>query len=395
MYFWEREGWPAFRWDSGRLLPRLSEARYRQGTFLGAIRTIGFDLRLQSELETLVEDVVKTSAIEGEVLDRASVRSSVARRLGLPEGGLAPADRKVEGVVEMILDATRNFDRPLTTERLFGWHAALFPTGYSGIHRIDTGLWRTDRQGAMRVVSGAYGKERIHYQAPPAERVTSEMAVFLDWFNGGSRNLDGILRAGLAHLWFVSIHPLDDGNGRIARAIADLAVAQTERTGHRFYSMSSRIERDKSAYYDVLEATQKGDLEVTEWLGWFTDCYVRAIEAAEAVGEKVLARAGFWQAHANEPPFSERQQKVLNKLLDGFEGFVTARKWASLCRCSVDTAQRDIADLAKRGLLVRNPGGSKNTSYRFNWPPQQHAGAAAARGTPQTPAEEPAGGSRT
>ena len=369
MYIWERQDWPHFRWDNARLLPLLSDARYRQGSFLGTMRTLGFDLRLQSELEATSDDVVTTSAIEGEVLDRTSVRSSVARRLGLPDAGAAPADRKVEGVVDMILDAIRRYDEPLTTERIFGWHAGLFPTGYSGIHRVDVGSWRADKEGPMQVVSGDYGKQRVHYEAPPAARVPGEMQAFIDGFNRDNRNLDGLLRAGLAHLWFVTIHPLDDGNGRIARAITDLAIAQTERNGHRFYSMSSQIQRDRAAYYDILEATQKGELDVTNWLDWFAQSYVRAIDAAEALSDKVIARAKFWQDHATEAPFSERQQKVLNRLLEGFEGHITARKWSSMCGCSSDTAQRDISDLVRRGLLVRNPGGSKNTSYSFRWPP--------------------------
>jgi Fic family protein len=365
MYIWERKDWPRLRWNDERLLPLLAEARFRQGRFLGSMGALGFNLRQQSELEATADDVIKTSAIEGELLDAASVRSSIARRLGLPDAGLAPADRKVEGIVEMILDAIHKFDEPLTAKRILAWHAGLFPTGYSGLHRIDVASWRRDRNGPMQVVSGDYGKQRVHFEAPPAGRLADEMRAFLDWFNRSSGNLDGLLRAGLAHLRFVTIHPLDDGNGRIARAIADLAVAQTERIGHRFYSMSSQIQRDRAAYYDILEATQKGTLDVTDWLAWCTQCYGRAIAAAEAASEKVLAKAKFWQAHADDPPFSERQQKMLNRLLDGFEGNVTARKWSTLCRCSMDTAARDIGDLVQRGLLIRNPGGSKNTSYRF------------------------------
>ena len=367
-YLWERSGWPNFRWDAGRLLSPLAEARHRQGLFLGRMADIGIDARLETELAATAEDVVKTSAIEGEVLNPASVRSSIARRLGIPEAGLMPTDRKVEGVVDIVMDAARNHAGPLTAERIFGWHAALFPTGYSGKDRIDVAQWRTDRLGPMRVVSNVYSpKLRIHFEAPPARRVPGEMAAFLDWFNGGPAS-DPLLRAGLAHLWFVTIHPMDDGNGRIARAIADLVIAQAERTGQRLYSMSGAIERDKKRYYDALEAAQKGDLDTTDWLVWFIDCYTRAIAAAEAEAERVVAKATFWKIHADHPPFSDRQRKVLARLLDGFEGFVTAKKWASLCNCSPDTAQRDIGDLVRRGLLVRNPGGSKNTSYRFAWP---------------------------
>ncbi|MBF0306541.1 MAG: Fic family protein, partial [Alphaproteobacteria bacterium] len=313
------------------------------------------------------EDVLSTSAIEGEALPPASVRSSIARRLGLPDGGLAPTDRKVEGVVDMVLDATKNFAAPLTAERIFGWHAALFPTGHAGKERIDVGRWRTDRLGAMRVVSDIYApKPRVHFEAPPAARLDAEMERFLGWFNGEVEGLDPLLRAGLAHLWFVTIHPMDDGNGRIARAIADLAVAQMERTGQRFYSMSAQIERDKKRYYAVLEETQKGDLDITGWLGWFMECHAAAVTAAEAAAGRVMDRSRFWQTHADRP-MTDRQRKVLGKLLDGFQGVLTARKWASLAGCSPDTAQRDINDLLAMGVLERNPGGGRSTSYRLPW----------------------------
>lgn len=369
MFIWEDEEWPDFRWDNARLMPILTDARYSQGRFLGTMKSLGFDARLTSELEATTDDVIKTSAIEGEVLNPASVRSSIARRLGLPEGGLAPADRKVDGVVDMILDATRKFERPLDTKRLFGWHAALFPTGYSGKDKIDVGSWRSDRDGPMQVVSRIYSdRPTVHFEAPPAARVSAEMDRFIDWFNGESLKLDGLLRAGLSHLWFVTIHPFDDGNGRIARAVADLAIAQLEGTGQRLYSMSSQIERDKKSYYDALEKSQKGSLDVTDWLTTFTDLYVRAVQAAETTADRVVAREAFWKAQAGAAPFSARQQKVLRKLLDGFDGFITSGKWQNICDCSPDTAQRDIADLVDRGIFSRNPGGSKNTSYRFNWP---------------------------
>jgi len=368
-YIWQNPDWPAMRWDAERLLPRFTEARFRQGRFLGVMRDIGFDARMESELAATCEDVIKTSAIEGEVLNPASVRSSIARRLGMAEGGLINNDRKVEGVVDMILDATKNFEAPLTAERIFGWHAALFPTGYSGLNKIDVGQWRTNRFGPMQVVSNIYrDPPTVHFEAPPAARLSVEMGQFIDWFNGSSQSMDPLLRAGLAHLWFLTIHPMDDGNGRIARAIADLAVAQMERSGQRFYSMSSQIERDKRDYYSILERTQKGSLQVDDWLSWFAGCYGRAIDAAEATAERVVAKSRFWNVYADKP-FSERQRKVLLKLLDGFEGGVTAKKWAGICHCSVDTAQRDINDLVRAGLLIRNPGSSKNTSYNFNWPP--------------------------
>nr|WP_281721245.1 Fic family protein [Nitrosomonas nitrosa] len=361
MFIWQQRDWPKFRWDAQTLLTPLAEARHRQGQLLGVMRRLGFDLKREAELHAATEEAIKTSAIEGEIFDLASVRSSVARRLGLPDGGLAPADSKVEGTVEMTLDATRNYNAPLTAKRLFGWHAALFPTGYSGMHRIRVGGWRTDAAGPMQVVSGAIGRAKVHYEAPPATRLPGEMKQFLAWF-AESSDLESLLRAGTAHLWFVTIHPFDDGNGRIARAIADLALAQMEATGQRFYSMSSQIQRERKTYYDILEGTQRGSLDITSWLMWFTHCFTRAIEHAEKESQEVFRKAEFWQRFAKES-LSERQKTVINRFLSGFEGVLTAKKWAALAKCSVDTAQRDINDLVSRGLLVRNPGGSKRTSY--------------------------------
>lgn len=364
MWIWCEEEWPCLTWDAAKLLGPVTEAVRRQGLLLGKMGQLGFDLRSEAELKTTVEDVVQTSAIEGETVDPASVRSSLARRLGLPDGGLIQADRKVEGLVEVTLDATRNHLAALTAQRLFGWHAALFPTGYSGLRPITVAGWRTDIDGPMQVVSGAFGRERVHYEAPPAARMPSEMARFLDWFNGDD-GLDPVMKSGIAHLWFVTIHPFEDGNGRIARAIADLALAKAERTGQRFYSMSSQIMRERDAYYDALEKSQRGGTDVTRWLVWFAGCYARAIDRAETMVADVLAKAEFWQkfAHAS---LSERQKKVLNRFLDGgFEGTLTAKKWAVLGKCSVDTAQRDINDLLQREMLVKGSGGSKNTCY---WP---------------------------
>ena len=361
MYIWERSSWPSLAWDNGRLLEPLGAARLKQGRLLGGMAALGFDLKLEAQLEALTEEVVKTSEIEGERLDRGSVRSSIARRLGLPQAALAPTDRRVEGVVEMMLDATANHEAALTPERLFGWQAALFPTGYSGMHRIRTGAWRDDATGPMQVVSGPVGRERVHYEAPPARRLEAEVGAFLDWFNGPS-GPEGVLRAGLAHLRFVTIHPFEDGNGRIARAIADLALAQSENSGQRFYSMSSRIREERSDYYDMLERTQKGSLDVTDWLVWFVGCFSRALDGAEATCADVLRKAEFWQHHAQEV-FTGRQKAVLNRFLDRFEGKLTVRKWAAIGKCSIATAQRDINDLIARGILRRNPGGSKRTSY--------------------------------
>ncbi|MBK4723150.1 Fic family protein [Azospirillum sp. YIM DDC1] len=368
VYIWQRDEWPSFRWDGNRLLSPLARARHRQGFLLGKMSDIGFAAQREAELAALSEDVVKTSAIEGEVLDPASVRSSVARRLGLSEAGPMLVDRRVEGVVGIVMDASSNHVQPLTEERLHGWHAALFPTGRSGGEPIDVARWRTDRLGAMQVVSNPFSpRPTVHYEAPPARRVASEMAAFLRWFNAG-REIDPLLRAGLAHLWFVTIHPMDDGNGRIARVVADLAMAQAEGTRQRFYSLSAAIERDRTHYYNALEAAQKGDLDITDWLVWFAECCESAIQAAEAMTERVVNTARFWKAHAAYP-FSGRQRQVLGKLLEGCDGPITARKWTGLCGCSPDTAQRDMSALVGLGLLARNPGSGRSTSYRFNWPP--------------------------
>ncbi len=361
MYIWQDDDWPRFRWDADSLLAPLADARHKQGDLLGQMKRLGFDLRREAELQATVEDVIRTSEIEGEKLDPASVRSSVARRLGLPDAGLLPSDRKVEGVVEMMLDAMHNHAKPLTAERLFAWHAALFPTGYSGLRKIMVGDWRTDMDGPMQVVSGPEGRQKVHYEAPPAKRLGPEMKRFLAWFNRPPP-MDGLLRSGIAHLWFVTIHPFEDGNGRIARAIADLALAQMEGTGQRFYSVSAQIRHERSRYYEVLERTQRKDLDVTEWLTWFMVCFGRAVDTAEEKSRSVLRKAEFWQRFAEEP-LSARQKTIVNRFMDGFEGNLTARKWAALGKCSVDTANRDINDLLARGLLVRNPGGSRRTSY--------------------------------
>jgi len=361
MYIWQRAEWPDFRWKDADLLQALGAARLAQGRLLGSMSRIGFDLKLAAQVTTLTEDVIKSSEIEGDILDRASVRSSIARRLGFPDAAVQPADRRTEGVVEMMLDATRNYAAPLTQERLFSWQAALFPTGYSGLHRVRTGLWRDDANGPMQVVSGSIGRERVHYEAPPAGRVQLEMERFLEWFNG-SMALEGLLRAAVAHLWFVTVHPFEDGNGRIARAIADKALAQSESSEQRFYSMSSQIRSERADYYNTLERVQKADLDITDWLAWFLGCFSRAIDSASAVTGSVLRKGDFWQRHAGVS-FNERQKAVLNRYLDGFEGKLTAKKWAVLAKVSVPTAQRDINDLLEHAVLRRNPGGSKNTSY--------------------------------
>ena len=361
MYLWEQEQWPALTWDERRLSKLLGTVSQQQGRLLGKMETLGFDLRSEANLLTLTEDVIKSSEIEGEKLARDQVRSSVARRLGMDIGGLVPADRDVEGVVEMMLDATGKYDEPLTDERLFAWHASLFPTGRSGMPRIDTGSWRDASMGPMQVVSGPIEWENVHYEAPPAKRVADEMACFLEWFERPG-DTHPLLVAGLAHLWFVTIHPFAGGNGRIARAIADMALARSENDRQRFYSMSSQIRREHNDYYQVLEQTQKGDVNITRWQDWFLNCLLRAIEGSEDTLGVVTQKARFWDRFVKQP-LNDRQIKVLNKLLDGFEGKLTTSKWAKIAKCSQDTAYRDILDLINRGALQKNPGGGRSTSY--------------------------------
>jgi Fic family protein len=361
VYIWALAEWPTWTWDEARIAQPLAMARHRQGLLLGRMQGLGFGLREEATLTTLTQDVVKTSEIEGEKLDPSQVRSSIARRLGMDVAGLVPADRHVEGVVEMMLDATQNFDRPLTTQRLFDWHAALFPTGRSGMRRIVVGAWRDDRDGPMQVVSGPVGKEMVHFVAPPADRLDAEVTAFLYWFNR-ERRVDPVLASALAHLWFVTIHPFADGNGRIARAVADMALARSEKSPQRFYSVSSQIRQERNDYYDVLERTQKGTLDVTMWLEWFLGCFDRAVESAQKTLESTLRKARFWETHARQE-LNERQRSILNRLLDGFEGKLTTRKWAALGKCSQDTAYRDILDLVARGILMKGPEGGRSTSY--------------------------------
>lgn len=361
MYIHELKGWPAFRWSEETLSPRLAAVRHRQGRLIGQMETLGFPLRAEAVLQTLTEDVQKSSEIEGELLDKAQVRSSVARRLGMDIGALSHADRNVEGVVEMMLDATQNYSKPLTRRRLFDWHAALFPTGRSGMRRVRVGAWRKDQSGPMQVVSGPIGRERVHYQAPSAARLEAEMKAFLAWFEGEA-TIDLVLKAAIAHLWFVTLHPFDDGNGRIARAIADMALARSEHSAQRFYSMSSRIRVERNAYYEILERTQKGGLDVTPWLEWFLTCLDRAFDDAASTLASVMAKARFWEKHAGAT-FNQRQRDIINRLLSDFKGKLTTSKWAALTGCSQDTALRDIDDLIRRGLLARDAAGGRSTSY--------------------------------
>jgi len=331
------------------------------------MEALGFSSRREAMLETLTIDVLKSSEIEGDILDLAQVRSSIARRLGMDVGGLVPSDRHVEGVVEMMLDATQNFDKPLTQDRLFDWHASLFQTGRSGMHKIVVGTWRLDTEGPMRVVSGPIGRERVHFVAPCADRLDGEMKKFLDWF-GNPEDLDPVLKAGIAHLWFVSVHPFEDGNGRIARAIADMQLARADGSRQRFYSMSVGIRQERNAYYDILEKTQKSTdvtkngIDITPWLGWFLACLSRALDTTEITLANVFKKAHFWEAHMSES-MNERQRTVINKLFGGFEGKLTTSKWSKITKCSQDTAWRDINDLIEKGVLIKEPAGGRSTSY--------------------------------
>jgi Fic family protein len=360
-YIHQLEEWPKFHWSHEKLAARLAAVRHHQGRLIGRMEALGFQLRAEAVLQSLTEEVVKSSEIEGERLQRDQVRSSIARRLGMDIGALAPADRDVEGVVEMMLDATQNYEAPLTKERLFAWHAALFPTGRSGMTRIRVGAWRTAKTGPMQVVSGAVGRERVHYEAPTADRLDREIRAFLAWFNAKS-SIDPVVIAAVAHLWFVTIHPFEDGNGRIARAIADMALARSEQSPQRFYSMSAQIRAERKAYYEILEATQKGDLDITPWIEWFLVRLDRAFGGAETTLAVVLKKARFWEAHADER-LNDRQRAILNRLLDGFEGKLTSSKYAALAKCSQDTASRDIDALVKQGILVKAAAGGRSTSY--------------------------------
>ena len=361
MYIHELQGWPRFCWNREHVAETLASVRHRQGRLIGHMEALGFNLQQEAVLETLTTDVLKSSEIEGEKLDAEQVRLSIARRLGMDIGALKPADRDVEGVVEMMLDATRHYDQPLTSERLFAWHASLFPTGRSGMKKIRAGAWRDDSTGPMQVVSGAIGKQHVHFEAPKADRLDAEMRRFLHWFETDS-GIDPVWKAGMAHLWFVTIHPFDDGNGRIARALADLALARSENSPQRFYSVSAQIRQERNAYYGILEETQKGTMDITPWMDWFLGCLGRAIGGAQLTLSAVLAKARFWE-RIKDIALNDRQRLVLNRLLEGFEGKLTTSKYAKLAKCSQDTALRDILPLVERGILVRNPEGGRSTSY--------------------------------
>ena len=356
---WKSNDWPNFSWDNMRLLPLIERAAHRQGRLLGRMDGLRFDLKDQAQLHALTDDVVHSSEIEGEHLPKNQVRSSIARKLGMNHiKELVPSAHDVDNVVAMMTDATTYYDKPLSHHRLFKWHKALFENSHA-ISRIVTGEYRL---GAMEVVSGPYGKERVHFEAPPAPSLYGEMEKFLEWFEESAKDSSPLLRAGVAHFWFVTIHPFDDGNGRIARAIADMALARAEQSNRRFYSMSKQILKERKTYYQMLEKSQKGECDITIWLEWFLNCLIRAINSAEKTVSSVLYKAKFWQQFAEES-LNERQIKMLNKLIDGFEGKLKTEKWAKITKCSPDTALRDINDLIKRGALKKDKGGGRSTSY--------------------------------
>jgi Fic family protein len=363
-YIHQLPDWPRFSWNSEALAPQLAAVRLRQGQLIGRMQGFGFPLQEEAVLSTLTEEVLKSSEIEGEKLDKDAVRSSLARRLGMDTGALPSADRDVEGVVEMMLDATQKFDAALTAERLFGWHASLFPTGRSNMKKITIGAWRDRAAGPMQVVSGDYGRQHVHYEAPAADKLDAETKAFLAWYNTEEK-IDPVIKAALAHLWFVTIHPFQDGNGRIARAIADMSLARSEHSPRRFYSMSAQIRIERKEYYEMLENTQKGDLDIKPWLEWFLGCLDRAFDGAETILAAVLEKAEFWKKHA-AAKINDRQRDMLNRLLDGFEGKLTSSKWALIEKCSADTALRDITELVEQGILQRNEAGGRSTSYSLS-----------------------------
>lgn len=360
-YIHQNKKWPAFTWDAESILPLLTNVRHKQGRIKGYMELLGFAMREEATLNTLTMDVLKSTEIEGEFLNAEQVRSSIARQLGLDIAGLVPSERDVDGVVEMMLDATQKFRKKLTKERLFGWHSAMFPTGRSGMIKIAVGKWRDNENGPMQVVSGAMGKERVHFEAPDADRINKEMNVFLKWFNAEDKT-DPVLKSGIAHLWFLTIHPFDDGNGRIARTIADMQLAKSDNDPQRFYSMSTQIRVERKGYYQILEKTQKGNLDITEWLVWYLNCFDRALNTTDRQLKKVLDKVRFWDVHA-ATPINQRQRIMINKLFEGFEGKLTSSKWAKITKCSADTALRDIQALIENNILVKEDAGGRSTGY--------------------------------
>lgn len=363
VYIYQQDSWPNFIWDDKALISLLARVRNKQGKIIGKMSALGFQLRNEAVLETLTLDVIKTTEIEGVILNQDEVRSSLAWRLGIDIGGLPSADRNIEGIVDMMLDATQNYDKPLSQDRLFGWHSALFPTGRSGYYKILVGKWREDSTGPMQVVSGAMGKEKVHYQAPDAKCIKHEMRQFINWFNQ-EKTIDPAIKSGIAHLWFVTIHPFEDGNGRISRALADMILCQSDESSQRFYSMSLQIRNERKRYYEILENIQKGTLDVTKWLDWYLNCLNNALDNSETVLNKVIFKHQFWNTNALKIQ-NERQKLMLNKILDGFDGKLTSSKWAKIAKCSPDTALRDIQDLIDKNILRKTDEGGRSTNYEL------------------------------
>lgn len=363
MYIYNNPNWPNFEWNSEKLLPLLSLVRNKQGLLIGKMSVLGFDLRNEANLQILTQEIVKSTEIEGEILDKEQVRSSVARRLGLEISGLVNSERNVDGIVDLMLDAITNYDKELSKERLFSWHASIFPEGRSGMYNIKAGSWRDDSTGPMQVVSGALGKEKVHYQAPPAETLEKEMQQFIRWFNLNQKE-DFVLKAAVAHLWFVTVHPFEDGNGRISRALSDMLLARSDEQTNRFYSMSTQIRKERNSYYEILEKTQKGAMDITNWLEWFLNCLLHSIENSEKLLEKIIFKHSFWIKHTGLT-INDRQRKVLNLLMDDFEGALSTTKWAKIGKCSQDTALRDIQDLMEKGILMKSPQGGRSTNYEL------------------------------
>lgn len=362
-YLYQLNGWPNFTWDNDALITLLAEVRHLQGRMIGKMESLGFELRSEAVLKTLTLDVLKSTEIEGQILNPEQVRSSIARKLGMEISGLVSSDRNVDGVVDMTLDATQHYENPLTVDRLFGWHSALFPTGRSGLYKIIVGNWRDDSTGPMQVISGAMGKEKIYYQAPAATVIEREMESFITWYNNKSQQ-DLIIKAGIAHLWYITIHPFEDGNGRIARAITDMLLAKSEGITQRFYSMSAQIRLERQKYYEILEKSQKGTLDVTEWLVWFLNCLKEALNSSGQILSRILYKHKFWNKYATQV-LNNRQVLLINKLLDGFSGKLTTSKWAKIAKCSTDSALRDIQDLRQKQILRKDVSGGRSTNYEL------------------------------
>ncbi len=364
-YIHQKNNWPTFTWNNDELQLLLGAVRNLQGKLTGKMEAIGFNLKSEASLETLTLDVLKSAEIEGEILNADQVRSSIARKLGMDISGLVPSDRNTDGMVDMMIDATQKYEDKLTKKRLFAWHAALFPLGRSGMFEITVAQWRNNSTGPMQVVSGAMGKEKVHFEAPHSDLLEMEMRAFVTWVNS-YKKIDPVLKAAIAHLWFITIHPFDDGNGRIARALTDMLLARSDNSSQRFYSMSAQIRKERKQYYNILEKTQKGNLNITEWLNWFLNCLLNALKTTDVVLGQILQKSKFWKRH-EKTIFNNRQLLLVNKLLDGFDGKLTSSKWAKIGKCSSDTALRDIQDLINKEVLKKDGAGGRSTNYEINF----------------------------